>query len=329
MTRRVVRPGDPGYPARLVDDPEPPGRLWLIGGPVPEADRPAVAIVGTRRCTGYGRRVAESLGAALAGAGVTVVSGLASGIDAAAHAGALAAGGSPPLAVVGTGVDVVYPRSSADLWRRVTEAGVLMSESPPGTGAKPWVFPARNRIMAAMADVVVVVESHRAGGSLHTVDAAVLRGRPVMAVPGPVTSPASAGTNGLLAEGCAPVRDHRDVLTALSLAGAPPADAPRSAARAGAGRPGSGGPDSPRTGGGTAASEGLRRRRGSVERAVLSAVDATPTTLEQVVRQSGTTPMEAAAALAVLEQEGAVRGGAGWWERVDGSGVHGGLPGGR
>ena len=129
------------------------------------------------------------------------MSGLASGIDAAAHRGALAAGSAPPIGVVGSGLDTVYPRGQERLWRDVASAGVLLSEAPLGGAPERWRFPARNRVIAALADVVVVVESHRRGGSLHTVDEADRRGVEVMAVPGSVRNPAAAGTNELLAEG--------------------------------------------------------------------------------------------------------------------------------
>jgi DNA processing protein len=145
-----------------------------------------------------------------------VVSGLALGIDAAAHVGALR-GGAPPIAVVGSGLDVVYPRGNRTLWAQVASAGVMLTEAPLGAAPVAWRFPARNRLIAALADVVVVVESHERGGSLSTVAEAARRDRPVMAVPGPIRSPASAGTNRLLADGCAPVCGLDDVLVALGL----------------------------------------------------------------------------------------------------------------
>jgi DNA processing protein len=145
-----------------------------------------------------------------------VVSGLALGIDAAAHVGALR-GGAPPIAVVGSGLDVVYPRGNRTLWAQVASAGVMLTEAPLGAAPVAWRFPARNRLIAALADVVVVVESHERGGSLSTVAEAARRDRPVMAVPGPIRSPASAGANRLLADGCAPVCGLDDVLVALGL----------------------------------------------------------------------------------------------------------------
>jgi DNA processing protein len=212
----VLAMGEASFPGRLVDDPEPPAVLFQQGdGSAIEG--PSVAIVGTRRCTRYGHDVAHELGRTLAAAGVTVVSGLALGIDAAAHQGVIDGGGAPPAAVVGTGLDVVYPRRNRRLWEQVVASGTVITEAPLGTPAEPWRFPARNRIIAGLADVVVVVESHVAGGSLYTVDEAVARDRPVLAVPGPVRSPASEGTNRLLADGAMPLCAPDDVFVALGL----------------------------------------------------------------------------------------------------------------
>jgi DNA processing protein len=211
----VVALGDGAYPAALADDPEPPAVLFVRGSLDALCAR-RVAIVGTRRCTWSGRSVARSLGRELSDAGVCVLSGLALGIDGEAHVGALA-GASPPVGVVGTGLDEVYPSRHAQLWDAVAAHGALVSEYPLGTRPERWRFPARNRIIAALAEVVVVVESAAAGGSMHTVDAALERDRVVLAVPGPVRSPASVGTNGLLAAGCPPCRDAGDVLVALGL----------------------------------------------------------------------------------------------------------------
>jgi DNA processing protein len=211
----VMAPGRPHWP--LADDPEPPVVLFARGRPELAAGRgPAVAVVGTRRCTAIGRRVAFDLGSALAETGVTVVSGLATGIDGAAHRGALAAGG-PVVGVVGTGLDVIYPKANRDLWGQVAGRGLLLSEAVLGAGGERWRFPARNRLIAGLVDTVVVVESHHRGGSLHTVDEAIERGRPVLVVPGAVTSPASAGTNRLLVEGATPVCTPDDVLDVLGI----------------------------------------------------------------------------------------------------------------
>lgn len=208
--------GSPDHPPRLSDDIDPAPVLFRRGRPF-DPGSAGVAIVGTRRCSGTGREIARELGYGLSRAGVSVVSGLALGIDGAAHAGAVAAGGAPPVAFVGGGPDVVYPPRAGDLWGDVIRTGTLASEAPPGAAPSRWRFPARNRLIAAMADLVVVVESRAAGGSLLTVDEAVRRDRQVMAVPGSVRNPAAVGTNELLAAGCAPVCDVDDVLVALGL----------------------------------------------------------------------------------------------------------------
>lgn len=209
------------YPSALVEDLEPPAILFAQGS-MEALEGPCVAVVGTRRCTGTGGGMARELGRELAAAGVHVVSGLALGIDGAAHRGALDAlaghpGAAPPVGVVGSGLDVPYPSRHRDLWAAVAAAGLLLSETPLGLRPAAWRFPARNRLIAALAHVVVVVESHSVGGSLHTVHEAIQRDVEVMAVPGSVRNPAAAGTNQLLAEGATPVRDVDDVLVALGL----------------------------------------------------------------------------------------------------------------
>lgn len=206
--------GTPAFPEVFATDDDPPMVLFWKG----DLDHLAgvrAAIVGTRRASRYGRDVAFSLGRDLAEAGVAVVSGLALGIDGAAHAGSLEAEGAPPIAVVGSGLDRIYPRAHAALWGQVVERGVILSEYPLGAPAAAWQFPARNRLIAALADVVVVVESQHTGGAMGTAVEAARRARVVMAVPGPVTAASSDGTNQLLVDGCAPARDAADVLVAL------------------------------------------------------------------------------------------------------------------
>lgn len=208
---------DPRYPCMLRHDPQAPVVLFAAGD-LGVLDARRVAIVGTRNATAAGRATATDLGAALGAAGVTVVSGLARGIDGAAHRGVRAAGGpGSAVGVVACGLDHPYPRQNADLWRWVAEAGLLVSEWAPGFTPEAWRFPLRNRVLAALAELLVVVESRDRGGSLITVDAATQRGVPVMAVPGSVRSPASYGTNGLLDVGAHPVRTVDDVLVALGL----------------------------------------------------------------------------------------------------------------
>jgi DNA processing protein len=297
----VLLPGGTGYPTALVGDPGAPAVLTALGDATVAEGRPAVAVVGTRSATPYGASVAAELGRGLAASGVVVVSGLALGIDAAAHAGALDAGpgAAAPVAVVGTGLDVVYPKVNRVLWERVVAAGAVLSESPLATPALPRVFPARNRIIAALADVVVVVECHGRGGSFHTVEAAARRAVPVCAVPGSVRSPASRGTNGMLVDGCTPVRDLEDVLTALALARGGRALEPGRAPR------GTRAPDVDRR------LEGLARSA----RAVWDAVDDTPTTIETVLLRTDLAVATVAVAVADLVRRGLLTEGAGWWSR--------------
>jgi DNA processing protein len=207
---------DSRYPVGLRDAADAPWALIGRGDPAlleqlePEG---VVTIVGSRRASAYGREVARELGRELATAGLIVSSGLAFGIDACAHRGALDAGLT--VAVLGCGADVAYPASHRSLWRRIYERGLVLSELPPGTGAWRWTFPARNRIMAALAGMTVVVEAAKRSGSLITADLAADLGRDLGAVPGPVNSRGSAGTNELLAGGACLVRDAQDVLDAM------------------------------------------------------------------------------------------------------------------
>jgi len=207
---------DPRFPAGLRDAADAPWALIGRGDPTlldrlePEG---TVTVVGSRRASTYGREVARELARELTAAGLLVISGLAFGIDACAHRGALDAG--PTVAVLGCGADVAYPASHRSLWRRVCEQGLVLSELPPGTGAWRWTFPARNRIMAALAGMTVVVEAAQRSGSLITADLAADLGRDLGAVPGAVNSRYSAGTNDLLAGGACLVRDAQDVLDAM------------------------------------------------------------------------------------------------------------------
>ncbi len=205
------------YPERLRALESPPELVYLHGR-LPDPRAPAVAIVGTREATAYGLRVAEQLAASCARAGVAVISGLARGIDGAAHRGALEAGGLT-VGVVGGGVDVVSPPRHAALHAQIALTGGLLSEWAPGTPARPFAFPRRNAFIAALADVVVVVEAGRKSGTHGTVDVALALGRTVAAVPGPIDSPQSAGTNLLLRDGASCIASPDDL---LALAGATP-----------------------------------------------------------------------------------------------------------
>lgn len=208
------------YPDQLREAADAPwalvgrGDRALLAALEPEG---AVTVVGSRRATSYGREVARELGRELAAAGIVVVSGLAFGIDACAHRGAVEAGRT--VAVLGCGADTAYPAAHRALWRRIAAEGLVLSELPPGASPWRWTFPARNRIMAGLAGMTVVVEAARRSGSLITADLAADLGRDLGAVPGPVTSRASAGPNALLAGGACLVRDAQDVLDAMLGAG--------------------------------------------------------------------------------------------------------------
>jgi DNA processing protein len=206
---------------RAIHDP-PPGLFLRGDGAVELLARPAVAIVGARACSAYGRHVARLLGRELAGTGLVVVSGMARGVDAEAHRGALDAGGTT-VAVLGCGVERNYPASHAELAGKIGAAGLLVSEYPPGVEPAPWRFPARNRIIAGLTSATVVVEARERSGALITADFALEEGREVFAVPGEIVSALSKGSNALLRLGATPLTDPIDVLEALGIEAAEPA----------------------------------------------------------------------------------------------------------
>jgi DNA processing protein len=210
----VVALGTPQYPAALAEVAGAPPLLYVRGA-LALADGKAVAIVGSRGCTGYGRRVAERLAGGLARAGYTVVSGMARGIDGVAHRAALAAGGRT-IAVLAGGLSRVYPPEHADLAAEICRAGALLSESPMATEPLAVLFPPRNRIISGLSRGVIIVEANEQSGTLITARHAAEQGREVFAVPGPVDSPASAGCLHLIREGATLVRNADDVLEALA-----------------------------------------------------------------------------------------------------------------
>ena len=283
------------YPPLLLELGDPPAVLFALGR-IETLDvlrnEPAVAIVGTRNPSPYGQEVANSLGRGLGAAGVPVVSGLALGIDATAHRGCLAGKGIP-VAVLACGPDVVYPRRHRRLHERVRESGLVVSELPPGTQPFRWSFPARNRIMAGLARMTVVVEAADPSGSLITSDFARDLNRSVAAVPGRVTSRVAQGTNGLLKDGAVPITGAEDVLDELFGAGM------RSVPSEDAARPE---PDDPR----------LARVLEAAER--LGSVGA-------IADAANLASGETRAALGRLEAEGyLVRRDLGGWERTLGGG---------
>jgi DNA processing protein len=264
---------------RTIHD-SPPG-LFLRGeGGSDVLNRPAVAIVGARACSPYGAQVARMLGRELAAAGLVVVSGLARGVDGAAHRGALDAGGVT-VAVLGCGVDRDYPAVHRDLAALVGKRGLVISEYAPGVEPAPWRFPARNRIIAGLAAATVVVEARERSGALITADFALEEGREVFACPGEITSPLSEGTNALLKLGATPVTAAADVLELYGLSGPEEADADLS----------------------------------PPAQALFEALGAA-TTMDELVRATAVPAAEAAAALSELELAGLVSESAGVYRRT-------------
>lgn len=282
--RCLVR-GDEEYPALLHAALDPPDRLWVRGALCAD-DALAVAIVGSRRPTPYGIELAEDIAAGLARRGVTVVSGLARGIDSAAHRGALRGGGRT-LAVLGCGVDIVYPPENRRLAEGIVASGALLSQFAPGTAPLPHHFPVRNRVIAALALGVVVVEAAERSGSLMTAGAAGDLGREVMGVPGRAMSPESRGVHGLLRDGAALVETADDVLAALPRVWH---DCLRPAG----------------SGGGARASGRGPRADGETVR-VLDSIGAEGASIDEIIGRSRLDPGRAAALLMGLELEGRVR----------------------
>ena len=224
--RRIVTLGDPDYPAPLLNIADPPLMLYLLGQPWTGASTPAIAVVGSRNPTAQGRDNARRFGRALAGAGLTVVSGLALGVDGAAHEGALdgaAPGQLATIAVVGTGLDRVYPKQHLQLAHRIAERGLLASEYPLGTPPLAANFPRRNRLIAALSQGTLVVEAALQSGSLITARLAAEQGKEVFAVPGSIHSTHSRGCHALLRQGAKLVENAQDVLEELRLGPAAPA----------------------------------------------------------------------------------------------------------
>lgn len=208
---QLLLPGDAAFPASLLTVDPPPAHLFAAGR-IELLDRLVVAIVGSRDHTRYGADVCEALAGGAAAAGLVIVSGMARGLDAIAHHAALAAGGGS-IGVLGSGLGVVYPESNRRLYTLMARDGLLLTEAPPGERPHKGAFPKRNRLIAGLARTTVVVEAAVGSGALITADAALNQGKDVLAVPGPVTSPTSVGTNRLLRDGAAPVLDLDDLLS--------------------------------------------------------------------------------------------------------------------
>jgi DNA processing protein len=262
--------GDPDYPAALGDLPDPPVVLYALG--TPSITGPVVAVVGTRDATAYGERVTREIAGSLARAGAVIVSGMARGIDSAAHRAALEAGGST-IAVLGTGVDRSYPVGNRPLHWQIAREGLLLSETPPGAGPTRGSFPRRNRIIAALAQLTIVVEAGRKSGALITAAHGLELGRSVAAVPGPVDSPQSAGANELLRDGAIVIAEAADALALVGL---------------------------------TAPAAGARSITSEDERAVWDALGRGPMDLDSLAANSALPARRCMAAVTALEIAGAV-----------------------
>ena len=273
MTESCVRRRDPAFPPLLAAIHNPPPRLFLRGSASAALlGAPAVAVVGARSCSAYGRAVARSLARDLAAAGLVVVSGMARGIDGEAHRGALDGGGQT-VAVLGCGIDRDYPAAHAELARRIVQSGLVVSEYERGVEPAPWRFPARNRIIAGLCRATIVIEARERSGALITADFALEEGREVLAVPGEITSSLSAGTNALLRLGATPVTSADDVLEAYGI------EAPTA---------------------GTAAP------LGKTAESLLARLEGGALTADEVVRATGVDPGTGAAALVELELAGRI-----------------------
>lgn len=210
---KIIGKKDKSYPKLLREIPDPPPKLW-IKGEIKKEDEAAIAVVGARRATNYGREVTEELVSALVSAGLTIVSGMARGIDSVAHKTALDSGGRT-IAVLGSGIDVCYPPENKKLFGEIAKDGAVVSEFEPGTPPNAWNFPQRNRIIAGLSLGVLVCEAAEKSGSLITASLAAEFGREVFAVPGPIYSKMSEGTSSLIKDGAKLVYSVKDILEEL------------------------------------------------------------------------------------------------------------------
>jgi DNA processing protein len=273
---KVLTSEDEAYPARLKEIEQPPPMLFVRGEWLPE-DEIAVAIVGTRRVTAYGRQITEQLAAYLASNGVTIISGLARGVDEVAHSAALSAGGRTG-AVLGSGVDRVYPPENRALADKIMRSGALLSDYPLGTAPESSNFPPRNRIISGLAMATIVVEAGETSGALITAEFAAEQGRDVFAVPGSILAPQSRGTNKLIQNGALPLLSPEDVLQALQL--------------------------------GHASDQRAARRAlpvDEIESQVISALGSEPLHVDEIRSHTGLPVEKVSAALVMMELKGMVR----------------------
>jgi DNA processing protein len=280
---RWIEPTAPWWPDRLEHLEHPPRGFWQLGTTGPSS--PSVAVVGSRRATFGGVEIARSIGRDLAAAGIQVISGMALGIDAAAHTGVLDAGGTT-VAVLGCGIDICYPSRHADLRARISAAGSVITEEPAGTPPLKYNFPKRNRIIAALAHAVVVVEATERSGALSTARWAADLGREVLAVPGSIRARQSSGTNLLIRDGARPFLGIADLFDAVEeLRGAVPGGAPEATSQSARG--------------------GLERFSPPL-REILARMGTQPVHPDQVGIALGLSPSVVATRLGALELAGAV-----------------------
>lgn len=285
---RALFLGAPDYPALLAQAPDPPPMLWSLGQ-TELGQRPGVAIVGARNASSMGLRMARRLANELGADGLCVASGMARGIDAEAHAGALPTG---TVAVLAGGVDQIYPKENATLYRQIVEAGLILSERPPGFRAGAQDFPRRNRLISGISHGVVVVEAAARSGTLSTARNALDQGREVLAVPGHPMDPRAAGANMLIRDGAQLVRDAGDVIAALGplpdLPSGTPANAPpRRTVPAAAPRP---------------APQGAT----DISTQIMNRLGGAPISRDQLVRDLGLAPAKLEETLALLELDGRI-----------------------
>jgi len=265
---RIVSLWDDGYPEALKTIHDPPALLYVRGTCSPA---PALAIVGSRRCSPAGMATTRRFAREIAGSGMTIISGLARGVDSQAHEGALDVGGAT-IAVLGCGIDCIYPPENRSLFRRISEQGGIVSEYPPGTPPLPGHFPGRNRIISGLSRGVLVVEAARGSGSLITAEFALEQGREIFAVPGAIAAPNSDGVNNLLKQGAHLVTEAQDILSHL--------------------RP-------------TTGTIGIRNALSLLENLSEQEKNDEPVQIDDLARKSGLTPMELSAILLQLELRGA------------------------
>lgn len=274
---QYIRQGDEGYPEKLLFHKGMPKGLYVLGR-LPDSKRPCVAIVGARRSSAYGNETARYFGAELAAAGVQIISGMAWGIDGQAHAGALEAGGDS-FAVLGSGVDVCYPAGHRRLYEQMKKMGGILSEQPPGMPPCSGHFPARNRIISALSDLVLVVEARKKSGSLITADFALEQGKDIYAVPGRLTDELSQGCLNLIKQGAGVADSPQTILEALGI--------------------------SVKTG--AAGEKETKILLAKDENIVYSWIRLQPVSLEELVRKTGFPASKVLSALVGLELKGCIR----------------------